>query len=140
MPSKLLFPEAPARAGRPDRHPARLRAWRGLKRGVRAQANFFAHFFYTAVGAAAALVLRCGLVEWCLLLGCAGLALTAELFRSALEALVRGLPDGGPSARARAGRALDMAAGAALLASLTAGAVGGLVLLSRLAALVGGRP
>jgi diacylglycerol kinase len=114
---------------------------------VRGHSSFFVHGFFAAVGAAAALVLRCAVVEWCLLLGCGGLALTAELFRSALEALVGGLPEqlgdageGGPALRSRLERGLDIAAGATLLASLTAAAVGGLVFLSRLAALLSGKP
>jgi len=41
----------------------------------------------------AAIVLRCDPLEWCLLLGCIGMVLTAELFNSALETLFRGLDE-----------------------------------------------
>src|SRR6266567_9170076 len=55
-------------------------AFRGVKLGVRGHSSFFVHFFFAALVLAAAVVLQCGLVQWCLLLGCIGLVLTAELF------------------------------------------------------------
>src|ERR1051326_2614785 len=58
-------------------------ALRGLKLGIRGHSSFFVHFFFAALVVAAAIVLRCELLEWCLLLGCIGLVLTAELFNSA---------------------------------------------------------
>jgi diacylglycerol kinase len=99
-------------------------AARGLKLGVRGHSSFFVHFFFAALVLLAAVVFRCGLLEWCLLLGCIGLVLTAELFNSALETLVRGLDT--PN-RERLWPCLDIAAGAVLLASLTAALIGGLV-------------
>jgi diacylglycerol kinase len=104
-------------------------AFRGVKRGVRGQSSFFVHFFFTALVLAAATALRCSLEEWCLLLGCIGLVLMAELFNSALETLFRGLEDPG---RQRAKYALDIAAGAVLLASGTAALIGSLIFLHRL--------
>jgi diacylglycerol kinase len=122
--------EAPPRprSRRPWRDKLRA-ALRGVKLGVRGHSSFFVHFFFTALALAAAIVLHCDLVQWCLLLGCVGLVLTAELFNSALVVLVRGL---GEEERARVGPCLHVAAGAVLLASATASAVGGLILLSRL--------
>ena len=90
--------------------------------------------FFAALALTAAVVLRCGLVQWCLLLGCVGLVLTAELFNSALETLFRGLDE---ATRARVWPCLDIAAGAVLLAGLTAAVVGGLVLAGQLAVLLG---
>ena len=52
---------------------------------------------------------------------CIGLVLTAELFNSAVETLFRGLDE---PTRERAWPALDIAAGAVLLASVFAAAVG----------------
>ena len=60
--------------------------------------------------------------------------LTAELFNSAIETLFRGLDE---ATRERAWPALDVAAGAVLLASLTAVVVGLLIFLPKLAALLG---
>src|SRR5262245_26930475 len=66
-------------------------AFRGVKLGVRGHSSFFVHFFFAALALAAALALRCDLVEWCLVIGCIGLVVTAELFNSALETMFRGL-------------------------------------------------
>jgi diacylglycerol kinase len=109
-------------------------AFRGLKWGVRGHSSFFVHFFFTALVVAVAIVLRCTLLEWCILLGCIALVLTAELFNSAIETLFRGLDE---ETKARTWPCLDVAAGAVLLASLFASVIGGLVFLTKLADLLG---
>ena len=108
-------------------------AFRGIKLGVRGHSSFFVHFFVAAGVLLAAIVLGCNLLEWCLLLGCIGLVLTAELFNSALETLHRGLDE---ETKERTFPALDIAAGAVLLASIVAGLVGCIVFLRRLAVLL----
>ena len=108
-------------------------AFRGLKLGVRGHSSFFVHFFFTAVVVAAAIVLHCDPLEWCLLLGCIGFVLTAELFNSAIETLFRGLDE---ATKERTWPALDVAAGAVLFASLTASLIGGLIFLHRLVVLL----
>jgi diacylglycerol kinase len=105
-------------------------ALRGLKLGIRGHSSFFVHFFFAALVVASAVVLRCDLVEWCLLLSCIGAVLTAELFNSAIETLVRGLEE---KSRQRVRAVLDISAGAVLVASLTAMLIGGLVFAHRLA-------
>jgi diacylglycerol kinase len=105
-------------------------AFRGIKLGVRGHSSFFVHFFFSVLVLAAAVVFGCNLVEWCLLLGCIGAVLTAELFNSAVETLFRGLDI---ETRERTWPALDIAAGAVLLASLTAALIGALVFVNRLA-------
>ena len=125
MPSHapLLDEDDTADAPRP-RRPWRAKfgdSLRGLKLGIRGHSSFFVHFFVAAFVLAAAIVLRCSLEQWCILLLCIGLVLTAELFNSAVETLFRGLDE---ATRERAWPALDIAAGAVLLASLFAAAVG----------------
>src|SRR5262245_23926214 len=66
-------------------------AFRGVKRGVRGHSSFSVHFFFAALALTAALVLECDRVEWCLVVGCIGLVVTAELFNSAIETLFHGL-------------------------------------------------
>jgi diacylglycerol kinase len=108
----------------------RLRpACRGIKLGVRGHSRFFIHFFCTALVLAAAIVLRCDLVQWCLLLGCIGLVHITELLNNAIEAIYRGLDE---ESMARAAPCLDIAAGAVLLAGVTASLIGTLIFLSRL--------
>jgi diacylglycerol kinase len=107
-------------------------AFRGTKRGVRGQSSFFVHFFFGALALAAAVALDCSLIEWCVLIFCIGGVLTAELFNSAIETLFRGLDE---ASRNRWYHCLDIAAGAVLVASLTALIVGALIFISRLAKL-----
>jgi diacylglycerol kinase len=108
-------------------------AFRGIKLGIRGHSSFFVHFFFAALVVAAAIVLRCELVDWCLLMGCIGIVLTAELFNSALETIFHQLDE---RTRSRGFAALDIAAGAVLMASLTAIVIGAVVFLHRLAALL----
>jgi diacylglycerol kinase len=104
-------------------------AFRGMKRGIRGQSSFFVHFFFAALVVAGAIVLECSPAQWGLLLICTGMVLMAELFNSAVETLVRGLDE---ATRERVWPCLDIAAGAVLLASITAAIVGCLVFLTQL--------
>ena len=104
-------------------------AFRGLKRGIRGQSSFFVHFFFSALVIAGAIVLECSPEQWGLLLVCIGMVLTAELFNSAVETLVRGLDE---ATRERIWPCLDIAAGAVLLASIIAAIVGGIVFFTQL--------
>jgi diacylglycerol kinase len=104
-------------------------AFRGIKLGIRGHSSFFVHFFFAALVAVAALVLRCGALQWCVLLGCIGLVMTAELFNSAVETLFRGLDE---ATKERVWPCLDIAAGAVLLASLVSAVIGGIVFVYQL--------
>jgi diacylglycerol kinase len=104
-------------------------AFRGLKLGIRGHSSFSVHFFFTALALAGAIVLGCSLEQWGLLVLCIGLVLTAELFNSAIETLFRELDE---VTRSRCWPALDIAAGAVLLASIAAAVVGSMVFVSRL--------
>jgi diacylglycerol kinase len=143
-PSWLRSSTEPAEEPDPSRGPGKPRrlwrdkfrdALRGLKLGIRGHSSFSVHFFFAALAVAGAIVLRCDLVQWCLLLGCIGLVLTAELFNSAVESLFRGLDEMG---RMRGKACLDIAAGAVLLASITALIIGSLVFCQQFAALLRG--
>ena len=103
-------------------------AYRGMKLGVRGHSSFFVHFFFAALALAAALALQCDVTEWCLVLGCVGLVITAELFNSAIETLFHGLD---AESKGRIRGCLDIAAGAVLVASLTAAIIGTLVFTRR---------
>jgi diacylglycerol kinase len=104
-------------------------AFRGLKFGIRGHSSFSVHFFFGALVITGAIVLDCSLEQWCLLLGCIGMVLTAELFNSAVETLFRGLDE---PTRQRTWQCLDIAAGAVLLASLTATIIGAAIFLRQL--------
>jgi len=102
-------------------------AFRGVKLGVRGHSSFSVHFFFAALAVAGAVALDCNLIEWCLLLFCIGGVITAELFNSAIETLFRGLDD---ATRSRWNGSLDIAAGAVLVASITALLVGAIIFIS----------
>jgi len=104
-------------------------ALRGLKLGIRGHSSFFVHFFAAALVIAAAFALGCSLEQWGLLLLCIGVVFTAELINSAIETLHRGLDE---ETRERTYKSLDIAAGAVLLASITAAVVGVLIFGTRL--------
>jgi diacylglycerol kinase len=99
-------------------------ALRGLKAGVRGQSSFFVHFFVAAAVLLAAWSLDVDAMSWCALVGCVGLVLTAELFKCAVEVLIREMDE---ATRERTRPALDIAAGGVLLAMLTAGVVGAIL-------------
>src|SRR5260370_21905853 len=107
-------------------------AFRGMKLGIRGHSSFFVHFFFSALVLAAGFILRCDPMEWCVLLGCMAMVITAELFNSALETLFRGLDE---ATKKRVWPALDVAAGAVLFASIVASIIGCIVLLPHLASL-----
>lgn len=123
----------------PGRKPARRwrdkfgEAFRGVKRGVRGHSSFSVHFFFAALALTAALVLECDRFEWCLVVGCVGLVVTAELFNSAIETLFHGLD---AESKNRIQGCLDIAAGAVLVAGLTAAVVGAVVFGHRLLVLL----
>lgn len=136
----LTFPHEPTFADRPPVQRPRRRwrekfgdAFRGLKLGVRGHSTFFVHFFCAALVVAAALALQCDVIEWAALVGCIGGVLTAELFNSSVETLFHGLD---AATKQRLVGVLDIAAGAVLMASITAAVVGGLVLGHRLVVLL----
>jgi diacylglycerol kinase len=104
-------------------------AFRGLKLGIRGHSSFSVHFFFAVLVVAAAIVLRCSLEQWCILLGCIGMVLTAELFNSAIETLFRGLDE---VTKSRVWPCLDIAAGAVLLASVAAVIIGAAIFLRQL--------
>jgi diacylglycerol kinase len=126
MPAEPWDPtgEPPARK-KPRRWKDKFKeAFRGVKKGVRGHSSFAVHFFFAALALAAAVALECDHREWCIVLGCIGMVMTAELFNSAIETLFRGLEQ---EARDRVYPCLDIAAGAVLVAGLTAAAIGTII-------------
>ncbi len=103
-------------------------AFRGIKAGVRGQSSFFVHFFMTAAVLAAAFMLQLQFVEWCLLLICVTVVLTAEMFNSALESMAKAVTG---ESDPHLGASLDVAAGAVLMAALGASVVGLLIFARR---------
>jgi diacylglycerol kinase len=124
----------------PERRPQRRwrdkfrDAQRGMRRGIRGHSSFFVHFFTAALVVLGAFAFHCNLLEWCILLACIGGVLTAELFNSAIETIIRGLD---AETRDRLKPCLDIAAGAVLMASAFAALIGGLVFGARVLNVLG---
>src|SRR5262245_25081412 len=124
--NRLTETEPPAGKSRRSWRQKFRDALHGLKLGIRGHSSFFVHFFFTALVIAAGLLLGCGPLEWCILLGCIGMVLTAELFNSAIETVFRGLDE---ATKLRVRPCLDIAAGAVLLAGAAAALIGSIIFL-----------
>jgi diacylglycerol kinase len=111
-------------------------AGRGIGRVLLTESSFRVHLPAAASAVAAGAWFRVTPGEWAALALAIGGVFTAEVFNSAIERLARG-----PAARRhpRLRDALDMAAGAVLLAALTAVAVAAAIFLPRLLDLASAR-
>lgn len=96
-------------------------AFRGLRVGIWGQSSFYAHFVITGLVFLVASVVRVNSIEWCILLLCIGLVLTAELVNSSIECLAKAITDEQDD---HIRDALDIASGAVLMAALFAAVVG----------------
>lgn len=93
----------------------------GIAQGVATQRNMRIHVVVAVLAIIACAVLRCTSVEWAIVLVLIGAVIAAELFNTAIEALVDlASPDIHPLAK----RAKDVAAGAVLVLAITAVVVG----------------
>ena len=110
----------------------RIASFRFAIRGVRfmfgTQFHAWVHLLATIVVIAAGFAMKVTTTEWCLLSLAIGLVWTAEAFNTAVEAVV---DLASPEHHELAGRAKDVAAGAVLLASLSAAVVGIVVFVPR---------
>lgn len=104
-------------------------AIRGLIIGVHGQSSFIVHLLAASAAIAAGWYLSLTAVEWALLAITIGLVLAIELVNSGLESLARAVSD---QEHPWIGDALDIAAGAVLLASLVAVIVGSCLFLPKL--------
>jgi len=99
-------------------------AFRGLGLSLRSQVNTRIHAVLTVLVVGLGLWLRLAIWEWCAVIGAITLVVMAEVFNTAIEALVDLLS---PEWRALAGKVKDLAAGAVLAAALGAVAIGTLI-------------
>jgi diacylglycerol kinase (ATP) len=108
-------------------------AFRGLGLSIRSQENSQIHFAATVLVVALGFWLRLAAWEWCALIGAMALVWMAEVFNTAIEGLVDLLS---PERRPLAGKVKDLAAGAVLAAAIGALAIGAIILLPKLWALL----
>jgi diacylglycerol kinase len=116
-------------------------AFSGLWLGIKGtsdsvgQNSFLLHIPCSIVVVAAGTWLNVGWVSMAILMLCIGLVMVTELINTSLEALSRAVTR---EQDANIGAALDIAAGAVLLASLIAVVVGALIFAPHVMALLGG--
>ena len=108
-------------------------AFKGLFSFLREPQNLYVHLPAAAAVFAVGCILRIDRVDWCLIVFAVAIVLVSEGLNSALESLADAVH---PTEHPLVGRAKDVAAGAVLLASFAAAAVGVIVFLPKLIALV----
>ncbi|MBN3033652.1 MAG: diacylglycerol kinase family protein [Candidatus Saganbacteria bacterium] len=101
----------------------------GAVHAWRTERNLWLHFLIALLVLVVAVALRVGVLELALLVLTIGLVITAEMFNTALEELVNLVE---PANNPLAALAKNVAAGAVLIAAVTAGLVGVLVIGVRL--------
>ncbi|MCC7086944.1 MAG: diacylglycerol kinase [Pirellulales bacterium] len=102
-------------------------AFRGIACGIRGQRSYLVHLPMAAAVVACAAAFRASLVEWCVLLLCIAIVLTAELFNTALEQLAKMIT---AAHDPRMRDALDIGSAAVLTASIGAAIVGAAIFLN----------
>jgi len=104
-------------------------AFRGIARAVRDEHNLRIHLVVAVLVILTGLWLDLSIAEWLFVVFAIGFVLTAEFFNSALERLTDMVqPDSDPGA----GLIKDMAAGAVLVAAITAAIIGLFIFIPRL--------
>ena len=120
--------ERPNGAGRswPDKF---RDAFGGIRQGMRGQSSFTVHIIMAAAVVILATLLKAAVLQWCILLICITIVLVAEMFNTALEHLAKAVTDRQDE---NVGRALEIAGGAVLVASIGVSIVGAVVFIGLL--------
>lgn len=104
-------------------------ALRGVVLVAKYESSFRVHIVASVGVIAAAVILKCEFVEWCLLLVSIGAVLTAEALNASLETMFHALDN---VTKQRMTGCLDRAAGAVMLAALFAATIGAIVFVRKL--------
>lgn len=108
-------------------------AFAGIFTGIKKERNMKIHCLAMLCVAAAGLLLRISISEWCLCLVLFGMILSLELVNTAVEAVVDLVTE---EKRPLAKLAKDTAAGAVLIAAIMAAGVGILIFVPKILALI----
>lgn len=104
-------------------------AARGIAQAVKTQHNLWIQLTIALLTVVLASWLSVNTTEWIFIVFAIGLVLTAEIFNSSIELLVDMVS---PERNKNAGRVKDMAAGAVLIAALTAAVIGLVIFIPKL--------
>jgi diacylglycerol kinase len=100
-------------------------AFNGIVIGTRGQNSFLVHAVAVAAVSSVSAWFGVSTIEWCVLLLCIALVVTAEYLNTAVETLAKAVTE---DHNELVGAALDIAAGAVLIASAIAALIGALIL------------
>lgn len=98
-----------------------LFAWNGFRLAFNEQSNLRFHVLAASLVMAAGFLFNVTVIEWCILLFCIGLVITAELVNSAIEGLVDLVS---PEQNEKAGKIKDISAASVLVVSIVSAIVG----------------
>lgn len=101
-------------------------ALRGINSAFRSEPHMRLHVLSAVAVLVAGFFFDVTLIEWCLLAGAMGMVFTAEIFNTAFETLTNLVS---PEWHHLAGKTKDLAAGAVLVASITAAIIGLIIFL-----------
>jgi diacylglycerol kinase (ATP) len=96
-------------------------AFSGIKAAIRTQHNMWIHLTAAVIVLVFGFLFRLSTFEWIAISMAIGMVLSAEIFNSAIELLTDMVS---PEINPKAGRVKDMAAGAVLIAAITAAVIG----------------
>jgi diacylglycerol kinase (ATP) len=110
-----------------------LYAAKGLKQILKQEPNFRLQLVLGALALLAALLLKCTITEWVIVLGCCAFVLVSEALNTVIEEIVDWIH---PEFHEKAGKIKDMAAAIPLIASLFALVTGLLIFVPKILVLV----
>ncbi len=104
-------------------------AFKGIAHAFKTQANFRIHLLISALVIMGGFWYGISTAEWIWIIFAIGMVISAELFNTALEILTDLVS---PCKNEKAGKAKDLAAGAVLMAAITAAAIGLVIFLPKI--------
>jgi diacylglycerol kinase (ATP) len=99
-------------------------AIRGFRAAISSQPNLRIHLVASLMVIALGFILDVTVLEWCILLLCIGLVISAELFNTAIEKMIDMIS---PEWNDKAGRVKDMAAAAVLVLAFISLVIGSII-------------
>lgn len=96
-------------------------AWQGLKLAIAEQQNLRIHLVIGLLVIVLSFVLQISFTEWCIIIVCIGMVISAELFNSAIEKWVDLVS---PERNKKAGDIKDISAAAVLILAIMAAIIG----------------
>ena len=107
-------------------------AFEGIFEVIKSQPNFIIHFLVAFLAISAGFYFNISTLEWCSIVGCIFLVLSAETFNTAIEHLTNLVS---PEYHLLAKKAKDAAAGAVLFMAIGAAIIGLIIFLPKLLSL-----